>query len=109
MSGRSMHVSEASNGHDPNERSKTTPFGVVVAAGRPTVRAFFTEIGRIPGSRASIALLPLDAHAVGAAEDRLEQADVAVVDASVERAEAISVCAAIRKRQPELPISAVFC
>jgi len=102
-------VSEASNGHDPSERPEVNPFRILVAAGRPSVRAFFAEIGRIPGSAVSIALLPLDAHAVAAAGERLERAGVAVVDASVERAEAIAVCEEIRARRPELPISAVFC
>jgi DNA-binding NarL/FixJ family response regulator len=102
-------VSEVSDGHDPSERPKVNPFWIVVAAGRPSVRAFFAEIGRVPDSAVSVALLPLDAHAVAAAEDRLERANVAVVDASVERAEAISVCGAIRDRRPKLPISAVFC
>jgi two-component system response regulator DevR len=100
-------VSEVLDGHDPSERPKENQFVVVVAAGRPTVRAFFEEIGRMDDS--AVALLPLDAHAVAAAEHRLATASVAVVDASVERAEAIAVCSAIRERHPKLPISAVFC
>src|SRR4051794_16015950 len=77
--------------------------------GSPTVRAFFAEMGRTHERAVSVALLPLDAHAVAAAEDRLAAACVAVVDASVERAEAIAVCRAVRERRPKLPISAGFC
>src|SRR3954447_2621285 len=106
---RSANVSEASNGHDPDERPRAQPFRIIVAAGRPSVRAFFAELGRIPDCPVSVALVPLDAEAIGAAEDPLEHAGVAVVDASVERVEAIAVCAAIRERRPQLPISAVFC
>jgi DNA-binding NarL/FixJ family response regulator len=84
-------------------------FLVVVVTGRPAVRAFFAEIGRLHEAKVSVELLPLDAHAVAAAEHQIAVADVAVVDASVERTEAIAVCTTIRERRPKLPISAVFC
>jgi DNA-binding NarL/FixJ family response regulator len=100
-------VSEALDGHDRSERPNPNQFVVAVAAGRPTVRAFFAEIGRMPDS--VVELLPLDAQAVRAAADLLTAADVAVVDASVERADAIAVCAAIREDHPALPMTAVFC
>src|SRR3954463_10149571 len=102
--GRSTNVSDVSDGHDPSERPKANYFVVVVVTGRPTVRAFFAEIGRLHESAVSVGCLPLDARAVGAAEDRLAAASIAVVDASVERTEAIAVCAAIREQQPKLPI-----
>jgi DNA-binding NarL/FixJ family response regulator len=73
------------------------------------VNAFFAEIGRLHESAVAVGCLPLDARTVAAAEDRLRAASIAVVDASVERTEAIAVCAAIRERRPKLPISAVFC
>jgi DNA-binding NarL/FixJ family response regulator len=77
--------------------------------GRPTVGAFFTEIGRSYASSVSVALVPLDVRAVRAAADRIAAASIAVVDASVDRSEAVAVCAAIRAMQASLPISAVFC
>jgi DNA-binding NarL/FixJ family response regulator len=106
---RSASVSNVAAGQDGSERLKGSQFAVVAMTGRPTVRAFFAELGRTNDSAVSVTLLPLDAHAVAAAEDRLATASVAVVDASVERAEAIAVCHVIRERRPKLPISAVFC
>jgi DNA-binding NarL/FixJ family response regulator len=85
------------------------PFGVAVLTGRPTVRAFFADMGRLHDGAVSVALLPLEARGVAGAEQPLAAAKVAVVDASVERTEAIAVCAAIRARHPKLPITAVFC
>jgi two-component system, NarL family, response regulator DevR len=95
--------------NDANESRKANCFGVVVFSGRPTVRAFFTEVGRSHDDAVSVALLALDADAAAAAEELLAAANVAVVDASVERGEAIAVCAAVRAQHPKLPITAVFC
>jgi DNA-binding NarL/FixJ family response regulator len=75
---------------------------------RPTVHAFIGEIGRLDPA-VSVTLLPLDATVVAAAFDSVAAAEVAVVDASVERAEATAVCTTIRAMRPRLPISAVFC
>jgi DNA-binding NarL/FixJ family response regulator len=102
-------VSNVADVQDRSERPTADQFAVIVMTGRPIVRAFFAELSRTYGSALSIVVLPLEAHAVAAAEERLAAASVAVVDASVERAEAIAVCQAIRERRPKLPISAVFC
>jgi DNA-binding NarL/FixJ family response regulator len=102
-------VSAMPDRHDRGERPKASTFAVVVMTGRPTVRAFFAEMAQLQESAVSVALLPLDAEAVAAAEDQLAAASVAVVDASVERAEAIAVCHAIREHRSKLPVSAVFC
>jgi DNA-binding NarL/FixJ family response regulator len=102
-------VSAMPDGHERSERPGAHAFAVVVMSGRPTVRAFFAEMAQTHGSAVSVELLPLDAHAVAAAEDQLAAASVAVVDASVERGEAIAVCNAIREHAPKLPVSAVFC
>jgi DNA-binding NarL/FixJ family response regulator len=83
--------------------------GVVTISGRPTVHAFFTELAREHQASVRVTLLPLDASAVTAAREALEAADVAVVDASVDRADAIAVCTSLRLLRPRLPISAVFC
>src|SRR4051794_33000882 len=83
--------------------------GVVTISGRPTVHAFFTELAREHQASVSVTLLPLDSSAVTAAREALEAADVAVVDASVDRADAIAVCTTLRLLRPRLPISAVFC
>src|SRR3954454_12401231 len=100
--GRSTNVAQVLDGHDTSEQATPHQFVVVVVTGRPTVRAFFAEIGRVHESSVAVELLPLDARAVGAAADRLAAPSVAVVDASVERTEAIAVCAAIRERRAEL-------
>jgi DNA-binding NarL/FixJ family response regulator len=75
---------------------------------RPTVHAFIGEIGRLDPS-VSVTLLPLDATVVAEAFESVAAAEVAIVDASVERAEATAVCTTIRAMRPRLPISAVFC
>jgi DNA-binding NarL/FixJ family response regulator len=102
-------VSAVSDGQDSNDPPGAKDFVVVVVTGRPTVGAFFTEIGRVQESEVSVARVPLAVRAVRAAAERFAAASVAVVDASVERTEAIAVCTTIRAMQPELPISAVFC
>jgi DNA-binding NarL/FixJ family response regulator len=102
-------VSEPADRHDSDQPRRANEFGVVVVTSRPTVHAFFAEIARLHEASATIALLPLDARAVSAASDGLTAASVAVVDASVECAEAVAVCVAIRAVRPRLPITAVFC
>jgi DNA-binding NarL/FixJ family response regulator len=82
---------------------------VVTISSRPTVHAFFTELAREHQASVSVTLLPLDPSAVTAAREGVEGADVAVVDASVDRADAITVCNTLRLLRPRLPISAVFC
>jgi DNA-binding NarL/FixJ family response regulator len=57
----------------------------------------------------AITCLSLDSALVAVATDVIERADVAVVDGSIDRAEAIAVCEALREVRPALPISAVFC
>jgi two-component system, NarL family, response regulator DevR len=102
-------VSEIAETDGPSEPRTTPRFGIVAITGRPTVYAFFTELGRQQDSSVSVTLFPLDSCAVAAAFDAVAIADVAVVDASVERVEAIAVCETIRAMRPRLPISAVFC
>jgi DNA-binding NarL/FixJ family response regulator len=89
-------------------RARTEPaFEVVAISGRPTVQAFFAEVGRQPS--VSVELVPLDACAVAAAFDAVAAADVAVVDASVDRIDTVAVCETLRTMRPRVPISAVFC
>jgi DNA-binding NarL/FixJ family response regulator len=102
-------VSEVADDGRSEDPTQGSGFTVVVVTGRPTVGAFFTELGRSHADSVSVSLVPLDVRAVRAASDRLATASVAVVDASVDRAEAVAVCAAIRAMQAPLPISAVFC
>jgi DNA-binding NarL/FixJ family response regulator len=102
-------VIDAADDEEPREARPTPPFGVVAMSGRPTVHAFMAEIGRLHEASVAVTLLPLDATVVAAADDAVAAAGVAVVDASVERAEAIVVCKTMRAMRPTLPISAVFC
>jgi len=102
-------VSEMTETGGPS-RARTEPgFGVVAISGRPTVQAFFAEMARQFEPAVSITLFPLDTFAVAAAFDAVAAADVAVVDASVDRADAIAVCETLRAMRPRLPMSAVFC
>jgi two-component system, NarL family, response regulator DevR len=102
-------MSEMTEIDGPSEQRTTPRFGVVAISGRPTVHAFFTELGRQNESSVSVTVLPSDSCVVAAAFDAVAAADVAVVDASVDRVDAIAVCETIRAMRPRLPISAVFC
>src|SRR4051794_2995976 len=66
-------------------------------------------MGRQSDAPISITFLPLDAHGVAAAAEAIARADVAVVGGSIDRAEAIAVCQALREARASLPIAAVFC
>jgi DNA-binding NarL/FixJ family response regulator len=101
-------VSEMAETDGPSQARTTPGFAVVAISGRPTVQAFFAEMGRHEPSL-SVTLFPLDACAVATAFEAVAVADVAVVDASVDRVEAIAVCGTLRTMRPRLPMSAVFC
>src|SRR5690349_4138613 len=91
---RRTHVSETTETAGPSREREEPGFAVVAISGRPTVQAFFAEIGRQP--TVSVTMLPLDARAVAAAAEAVAAADVAVVDASVDRSDTIAVCDALR-------------
>jgi DNA-binding NarL/FixJ family response regulator len=81
---------------------------IALAAGRPPVRAFIEGMRREdPGVR--VTGLPLDSRAVADSADALSDADVAVVDASVDATEALEVFKAMREHRPSLPIGVLFC
>ena len=100
------HGADSEHGQARHTKERLT---VVAFTSRPTVNALFSEIGRRADDAVAISLAPLEAGAVEAAGAALGRAGVAVVDASVDRTEAIVVCEAIHALRPELPISAVFC
>jgi DNA-binding NarL/FixJ family response regulator len=102
-------VSEMAETDGRSEPRPAAGFGIVAISGRPTVHAFFAEVGREDASSLHVTLLPLDSCAVASAFDTVAAADVAVVDASMDRADAIAVCETLRAMRPKLPISAVFC
>jgi DNA-binding NarL/FixJ family response regulator len=102
-------VSEIAETDDASEARPAPRFGIVAITGGPTVHAFFAELGRKQESLVQVTLLPLDPSAVEAALDTVATADVAVVDASVDRPDAIAVCETLRAMRRQLPISAVFC
>jgi DNA-binding NarL/FixJ family response regulator len=102
-----MDVSEHRKGQ--SEPATVPTFGVVALSSRPAVHAFLAEIGRQRDANVKVTLLPLDAAAAATAFEAVAAAKVAVVDASVDTAEAIVVCSTIRTMRDELPISAVFC
>ena len=84
-------------------------FRVVVATSRPTVRAFFDVLARSESRGVVVTVLPLHARAVAAASEALAAASVGVVDASIDPAEAVAACEAMRAHDADLPITAVFC
>jgi DNA-binding NarL/FixJ family response regulator len=92
----------------PQDRSSET-LRVVVVASRPPVRALFAEMARAGRDAVSAVVIALDSRAVAGAAQALAAADVAVVDASVDHAETIAACEAIRAECPGLPVTAVFC
>src|SRR4051794_30254269 len=84
----------ADSDHGPARHTKER-LTVVAFTSRPTVNALFSEIDRRADDAVAICLAPLEAGAVEAAGAALRRAGVAVVDASVDRTEAIVVCEAI--------------
>jgi DNA-binding NarL/FixJ family response regulator len=82
---------------------------VVVMANHPPIQASFADVARANQGRVLVGTLSLDARAVADASDLLGASAVAVVDASVDPAEAVAVCEAIGAGHPRLPIAAVFC
>jgi DNA-binding NarL/FixJ family response regulator len=56
-----------------------------------------------------LTFLPLNGQLVAVGAEVIARADVAVVDGSIDRTEAIAVCQALREVRAGLPISAVFC
>jgi DNA-binding NarL/FixJ family response regulator len=96
-------------GQERPQRRSSEPLRVVVAASRPPVRALFAEMARTGRDAVSVVLTALDSRAVAGAAQALAEADVAVVDASVDHSETVAACEAIRAHCPQLPISAVFC
>jgi DNA-binding NarL/FixJ family response regulator len=102
-------VSEVADGDHRVGPRKTGQFGVAAFAGRSTVHALLSEMARQSEVPIAITFLPLDAHLVAVAAEVIARADVAVVDGSIDRTEAIAVCEALREARAGLPISAVFC
>jgi DNA-binding NarL/FixJ family response regulator len=94
--------------HRPRPR-KTDEFRVAAFTGRTTVQALLSEMARESEAPTTITFLPLDADLAGVPAEVIARADVAVVDGSIDRKEAIALCEALRKARAVLPISAVFC
>src|SRR4051812_18078034 len=97
---RRSAVSHVTDSEQRPARHTKERLTVVAFTSRPTVNALFSEIGRRADDAVAICLAPLEAGAVEAAGAELGGAGVAVVDASVDRAEAIVVCEAIHGFRP---------
>jgi DNA-binding NarL/FixJ family response regulator len=102
-------VSEDAERDTRPRQGTTSQFRVVVASGRATVQALFADIARQSQGAVVVTALALDSRVVAKASDVLAAASVAVIDASIDRPEAVAVCETMRADQPSLPISAVFC
>jgi DNA-binding NarL/FixJ family response regulator len=85
-----------------------TELRIVLAAGRPGVRAFFDDMC-LQDAGVRVTGLPLDSRAVAAASDVLGGATVGIVDASVDATEALKVFNEMRAQRPSLPIGVLFC
>jgi DNA-binding NarL/FixJ family response regulator len=83
-------------------------FKIVVATSRPTVQAFFADMGCDGSSSVMLTALPMSSAAVVEAVDACAAASVAVVDA-VEPGEALAVCRELHAHRQDLPILALFC
>lgn len=81
---------------------------IVLAAGRPPVRAFFEDMC-LQDSDVLVTCLPLNARVVAAASEALSSGSVAIVDASVDATEALEVFNEVRAQRPNLPIGVLFC
>jgi DNA-binding NarL/FixJ family response regulator len=102
-------VSEIAGRDGRTAPRRSDGFEVAAFTGRPTVHALLSEMSRQSETPIEITLLPLDAHVAEVANEVVARAHVAVVDGSIDRAEAIAVCEALRAARPGLPIAAVFC
>ena len=79
-----------------------TAVRVVVATTRPAVRAFFENLGvRV----AAVAVAPEEVRD----EQHFDEAAVAVVDAALDPAAALALCAELRIWRPTLPVLALVC
>jgi DNA-binding NarL/FixJ family response regulator len=85
-----------------------TEFQIVVATSRPPVRAFFADMCRWD-SHVRVTTLPLGSTDVHELVDGVDDVTVAVIDASVDYADALELFGAMRARRPRLPIAVLFC
>ena len=102
-------MSEDADGDHRLGPRRTGGFGVAAFTGRTTVRALLSEMARQSEAPVELTFLPLNGQLVAVGAEVIARADVAVVDGSIDRTEAIAVCQALREVRAGLPISAVFC
>jgi DNA-binding NarL/FixJ family response regulator len=102
-------VSELAERDEGPRPRKAGGFDVAAFTGRPAVHALLSEMSRQSETPIEITLMPLDVHVADVATEVVARADVAVVDGSIDRVEAIAVCEALRATRSGLPIAAVFC
>lgn len=81
-------------------------FRVLLATGRPAIYEFFANLGR---RGISVTRMPVSATALDAHSEDVETAAAAAVDVGSDPAGAIELCDALRRRRPELPLSALIC
>jgi two-component system, NarL family, response regulator DevR len=84
-------------------------FVIVVATGRPSVGAFFTSLGALHSQAVRTTTFDVSTGAVQGASRAILDADVAVVDASLDPAEGLAVCQELRSRRADLRIGILFC
>ena len=85
------------------------PFHLLLVTNRPPVHAFFAGVGRRSGGAYVLTQFPMDADAVSDADEDLEGATAAVVDAGLDSAAAILVCQELHRLRPTLPMAALVC
>jgi two-component system NarL family response regulator len=89
--------------------SRGSEFRIVVAAGRPSVGAFFASMSARGPNLVSTTMLDVNASAVARASGAVMAASVAMVDASFDPAEALDVCRELRSLRTDLRIGILFC
>jgi DNA-binding NarL/FixJ family response regulator len=91
------------------ETSGGSEFCIVLATGRPSVATFFAALGG--QSSGGVQSTTFDFGETG--EPRVQRAimaaSVVLVDASIDPAEAVDVCAQMRAQREDLPVGILFC
>jgi DNA-binding NarL/FixJ family response regulator len=84
-------------------------FRLTVMSSHPIIQAIFAGFAGPNHRSVLVTTLSLDADVVADASDLLDASTVAVLDVSIDPAQALAVCRTIRNDHPDLPIAAMFC
>jgi DNA-binding NarL/FixJ family response regulator len=88
--------------------SEGTEFCIVLATGRPIVATFFSAIGG-RGNGVRTTTFDLGETAQPRVMRAVQDASVALVDASIDPNEAVDVCRQLQAQRADLPLGVLFC